>query len=139
MPFEGDYMYPDLNPIAVLFTLSIIFLAIWVRYVGDRSIYNFKKVNRTMMFCQPYQFHLARKIAVPGSYPRAVVSTHTIEVTTDDPFRTREVILKDFPGWYCVAFDSSIDREYNETANKVKRKIQYPRPFRPESDPGHED
>jgi len=67
---------------------------------------------------QLYRFYLARRVTLQEYIPnvqrhRSMTSTHTVEIGTDDPFRTREVILKNFPGWYCVTFESPTDREFN--------------------------
>jgi len=104
-------------------------LLIWQMLVVRQIAANdkFKEVAQTLrknrrMNEQLYQFLLTRKIAVPGSYPRAVVSTMTIELGTDDPFRTREVIFKNFPGWM-VSFESPTDREYQREIEEAPRRI----------------
>lgn len=65
-----------------------------------------------------YRFHLERRIRtkyVPNVQSiRTITSTHVVEIATDDPFRTQEVILDHFPGWVCVNIESDTDREYNE-------------------------
>lgn len=38
-----------------------------------------------------------------------------VEIATDDLFRTQEVILKNFHGWYVVTFNSATDYEFDAT------------------------
>lgn len=57
----------------------------------------FRTMNRL------YFFHLSRIIENGDQW---IQSTHTIEMTTDDPVRTRDVILKQFPGWGFVSMGS---------------------------------
>jgi hypothetical protein len=61
---------------------------------------------------QLYHFHLSR--VMENNKGEWIQSTLTVEVMTEDPFRTKEVVLKNFPGWAFMTFDSPIDREFRE-------------------------
>ena len=58
------------------------------------------------------QFHLRREIAGHDGAP--VTSSHTIDVATDDPFRTAKVIEKLFAGWEVDQWVSEIDVEFED-------------------------
>ena len=57
---------------------------------------------------QTYRFHLGRNIRRTTGNPNmffTITSTHTVELVTEDPDRTRHVILKNFPGWFVVCHE----------------------------------
>ncbi len=63
--------------------------------------------RRSMLNERLYVFHLKRTIGT-------ITSTHSIEIGTDDPFRTSASILRIYPGWGIVGWESPTDREYDE-------------------------
>jgi hypothetical protein len=90
--------------------LLCIGLGFWFRCINPGSS---KMIQEDL-----YTFHLRRVIVVRRYIPnlqavKKCVSKHTIEMTTDDPFRMMESIRKSFPGWEIVNFQSRTDQEFD--------------------------
>lgn len=104
---------------------SIVFFALLVIMVAcgfwSRCILKGSNVNEELI-----RFCLVRSVVVPGTCVE-IESTHTVEIATDDPFRSSKVVEREFPGWKIDFWISETDERYTtlfEDQHEVLRSLR---------------